>query len=205
MGNGVRRFETKSKSIIFHRLACAAPIVDLAINAPERQSSTAANATINVILQRQAKIATGMFVDALTTWLKTHKMADESSHVPIGRSVSRVFGNFVSSTSEKSGDNAKSTSLVDTVLLDLLLPSHHPVVVKSDPHAWIDLVISARRDPGQLATQHQEAIMQSLLAHMPPKGSVSVPAWPSSKHPDISLYEYRTLASLKQPTMPSAL
>jgi hypothetical protein len=159
---------------ILYSLACAAPIVDLAINAPERQCRDEANTTIKVNLQRQPKMASGMFVETLNAWLRAHKTVDESLHIPLGRSVARVLGNFVSGVSGKSNDNVKSTSAVDTVLLDLLLPSHHPMVVKSEPQAWIDIVISARRDPGQLAAQHHEEIIQSLLAQMPPNGSVSV-------------------------------
>jgi hypothetical protein len=153
-------------------------MIDLAIRSYDRRSTDVARATVDAVLRRQAKIASPMFVEALTAWLKAHSQGKdaitESTHVPVGRSIAELLRRLVTGITSKGGDDKgnKSSAAVDSLLLDVLVLCHHSLIRQSEPQAWIDLVLSASRDPGALASQHQETLLQTLLSHLPPANKV---------------------------------
>lgn len=155
-----KSFENKQDKAA--RAALGTPLVALAVDSPDRAGKNDGADAISELAQRHPTRTAQLILDTLDEWLDT---VAESSNATRAASLTRVLKTLALTAPETA--ESEKIDAANPLLLDLLLPAHHPYLGAAASHTWIDLVISASSDPAILLQQHEAtvlAIVQSALA-----------------------------------------
>lgn len=146
------------------RAALGTPLIALAVESPDRVGRQAGSDAIFDLTQKHQRKMAPLIFDTLEDWLDSAAAATDTTKAASLARVLKTLAQSAPVPGETTENNADASSL----LLDLLLPAHHPYLGAAASHTWIDLVLSASADPAIILDLHEAAVLkivQSALAH----------------------------------------